>query len=126
MKPRVGGQCDLKSNNVESKFPIQSCISTGYHCSGIPFPGLPIKDNRHCRSAGRAENKGKAVGSTKKGGARGSGILERGYLGLSGRHKVHRNVGREHLCQTLFTSPDVTLLFQNPRSKIGSWVSVES
>lgn len=58
MRPRVGGQWDLKSNNVEAKFPIQSHISTGHHCSRIPFPGLPIKDNRHCSSAERVENKG--------------------------------------------------------------------
>lgn len=56
----------------------------------------------------------------------GAGIVERGYRGLSGRRKVHRNVGREHLCQTLCTSPGVTLLFQNPRSKMGSWIFVES
>jgi hypothetical protein len=77
MKRRAGGQCNLKSNNAESKFPIQSRISTGHHCSRIPFPGLPIKDNRHCRSAGRAENKGLALGSTEEGGASGKqGILE--------------------------------------------------
>lgn len=52
-----GWRTVLKSSDLESKFPGQSCISTTHHCSRILFPGLPIKGSRHRRGARRTDEK---------------------------------------------------------------------
>lgn len=87
-----GGRTVLKSTDLESKFPGQSCISTTYHCSRVLFPGLPIKGSRHHRGTGRIEKKvlvcvcfGGGVRQHEEGRSQWEGILCLESLG----HTVH-------------------------------------
>lgn len=126
-----GGRTVLKSSDLQSKFPGQSCVSTTSHCSRILFPGLPIKGSRHRRRAGRIEQKvlgGGRVGSAKKGKARGKAFCGRSLCASLGhtvhsKEQEHRGIGRAQISRLPFARLyshvlGGTLLPYHPSSKM--------
>lgn len=125
-----GWRTVLKSSDLQSKFPGQSCVSTTSHCSRILFPGLPIKGSRHRRRAGRIDQKVLGVCSAKKGGASGKEFCGRSLRASLGhtvhgteKEQEHRSIGRAEISRLPFARLysqvlDGPLLLYHPRSKM--------